>query len=194
MAELERREPLVDLARPERSVPGPYPVRLAALPRCGKLMLRGEVEVATRAGGLLGCPLPELLASAEADGRVVLGLGPDAWLILRPAGDEGLEDRLREALAGLHHAVVEVGDRLTAIVVEGVQARTALAAGCALDLHKNAFPPGRVVRTLLAKVPVILWRPGTDDRFELLVDGSLAPYLWRFLENAALEHGLRVQR
>ena len=54
-----------------------------------------------------------------------------------------------------------------------------------------AFPPGTVTRTLLGKVQVVLWRPERGG-FELWVNGSVAPYAWKFLENAALEYGYTI--
>ena len=61
-----------------------------------------------------------------------------------------------------------------------------LSASCALDLHDNAFPPSSTTHTLLGKVPIVLWRT-KQGGFELWVNGSLAPYAWQFLENAALD-------
>lgn len=154
----------------------------------------GGSDVEAAASTALGLALPGLLASGTGGGGVVaLRFGPDAWLLLvDAAGADGVAARLRGALAGLPHAVVEVSERFAAVAVAGRRSREVLNAGCALDLHPGAFPPGRVARTLLGKAAVILARPDAGDRFELLVDGSLASYLWRFLENVALEHGARA--
>ena len=81
---------------------------------------------------------------------------------------------------------------MTGIGLAGARARDVLNAGCALDLHPSAFPPGAVTRTLLAKAPVVLRRPGEPEAFELWVNGSFAPYAWLFLENAAREFGVVI--
>ena len=51
MAEPVRRSPLADLALPARSVPGPEPMTLTALPFRGKLILRGGAEARFEAIG-----------------------------------------------------------------------------------------------------------------------------------------------
>jgi sarcosine oxidase subunit gamma len=194
MPEPARSAPLAGFAADGREVAGPQPVDLEVLPFRGKLMLRGGDDARQRATPALGFLLPELLRSAQGEGVRVLGLGPDAWLlILEPDSVAATAARLREALAGTHHALVEVSDRLTGVAVDGARSREVLNAGCPLDLHPGTFPPGRVVRTLLGKATVIVDRPAEDDRFELLVDGTFAPYAWQFLENAAREHGYRVR-
>jgi sarcosine oxidase subunit gamma len=193
MAEPIRTSPLADLARPERSRTGPAPVTLEALPFSGKLILRGGEEVRARAAEVLGFALPEPLRATAGEGARALWLGPDETLLLVPAEAAGpAAVALREALAGLHHAVVLVSDRLTGIAVDGPRSREALNAGCPLDLHRWTFAPGTVVRTLLGKAAVVLHRLEDDDRFELHVNGSLAPYAWRFLENAAMEFGCTI--
>lgn len=193
MAEPQRSAALASFATQARSVQGREPVALEALPFRGTLMLRGDAEVAARTADALGCPLPERLASCRNEAASVLWLGPDAWLVLTdPAHAAELAERLRRHLAGLHHALVEVSDRFVGIAVSGIRSRDVLNAGCPLDLHPRSFPGGAVARSVLGKATVVLWRPQGDDRFELLVDRSIAPYAWLFLENAAREHGYRV--
>lgn len=193
MPEPQRTSPLAALARPERSQPGPTPVTLAALPFSDKLILRGGEEVQSRTGTALGFGLPGSLQAGGGEGRAALWLGPDEWFILLPAGQaETAAPALREALAGLHHAVATVSDRFAGVAVEGARSREVLNAGCPLDLHPRAFAAGAVARTLLGKAPVVLHRVGEGDRFELHVAVSLAPYLWFYLENAAREHGFTV--
>lgn len=193
MAETPRLSPLADVAVAARGVAGPMPVTLSALPFTGKLILRGDAEAAAKLKRPLGFALPETLASAGKGDVRAFWLGPDEWLLLVPAAQTAeVAERLRKALAKLHHALVEVSDRLHGIGVEGRRARDVLAAGIALDLHPGSFTPGMVARTLLGKATVILHRPGDGDRFELYLNGSFAPYAWRFLENAAREHGFKI--
>jgi sarcosine oxidase subunit gamma len=193
MAEPARTSPLATLARPERALAGPAPVTLAALPFRGKLIVRGDAAARARASATLRCELPEALRSGSGGGVEALWLGPDEWLVL--AGAE-VADRtastLRDELAGLDHAVVDVSDRFAGISVEGERARDVLNAGVPLDLHARAFPPGMVARTVLAKAPVVLRRPAERQLFELYLNGSLAPYAWLFLENAAREFGFGI--
>jgi sarcosine oxidase, subunit gamma len=194
MAEPARRSPLAGAAVAERRVPGPEPVALAALPFRGKLVLRGGgTAVHGPVARALGVELPGPLCGASAGGTAALWLGPDEWLVLtEPDAGDQLAAALREALAGTHHAVVMVSDRMTGIGVSGGRARDVLNAGCPLDLHPSAFPPGSVTRTLLGKATVVLRRPVEAEAFELWVNGSFAPYVWLFLENAAREFGIDI--
>lgn len=192
--------PLADLARPERSSPGPEPVAVRELPPAGLLLLRGGPEACARASEVLGFDLPtEPMRTSHGGGARALWLGPDEWLLAFPreAASNTLA-ALAPALAGLHHALVPVGERFVGIGLAGARARDALAALCPLDLHPRAFPPGRVVRTLLGKVEVVLHRPETEaaagDGFELHVGRSMAPYAWRCLEVAAAEFGCEIAR
>jgi len=40
--------------------------------------------------------------------------------------------------------------------LQGATAREQLAAGCRLDLHESAFPPGRAAATLIAQVNTLV--------------------------------------
>ncbi len=193
MAEPVRTSPLAGFADPARIVAGAEPVTLSALPFTGKLLLRGGEEVSGRAKQILGSELPGTLRSTEGGAIRALWLGPDEWLLLMaPEAVDGTAMRLREGLAGLHHAVVVVSDRFTGIGIAGARAADVLNAGCPLDLHPRVFAAGMATRTLLGKAPVVLHRRARADGFELHVNGSFAPYAWQLLENAAREFGFTV--
>lgn len=188
--------PLAGLAQPERSLSGPEPVTLRELPSSGRLLLRGGPDVCTPAREALGLDLPTepMRASGGPGGAQALWLGPDEWLLVVPR--EAFADTfagLTDGLTGLHHALVPVGERFVGIGLAGARARDALAALCLLDLHPSTFPPGRVVRTLLAKAEAVLHRPeASPDGFEIHVGRSFAPYAWRCLEVAAAEFGYGI--
>jgi sarcosine oxidase, subunit gamma len=193
MAEPARTSPLAGVAMAERSVPGAEPVALRALPFRGKLIVRGGDAVRAPAAKMLGAELPGAMRSVAVGETAILWLGPDEWLVLAGTADaEPTAASLRAALAGTHHAVVVVSDRMAGIGIAGARSRDVLNAGCPLDLHPSAFAPGAVTRTVLAKAPVVLWRPGEPEAFELWVTGSFAPYAWLFLENAAREFGVSI--
>ena len=74
--------------------------------------------------------------------------------------------------------------------------RATLAAGCPLDCHPRALPPGRAAATLFGKLAITLEaRTAEADRLfvELQVERSLAPHLLRHLALAAREFGFRGQ-
>ena len=161
-------------------------VELRQGPALARFALRGDAEVARRAGAAFGVMPPmQPCRAAEAGGRAALWLGPDEWLLLAPrdalattAGD------LARALAGRAHSLVDVSDASTTLLLEGAQADLALRAGCPLDLHADAFPPGMATRTALARIGMVLWRRA-PAAWQIEVAPSLAAYARAFLAEAA---------
>jgi sarcosine oxidase subunit gamma len=159
--------------------------------RLGKLVLRGDPAVASAAGTALGWPLPERIneASAGDDGRAVK-LGPDEYLLtVDPSRMAALVDKLAAALAGRHHALVDISARLVAIELDGPAARDTLAAACPLDLHPSVFGPDQGSRTVFGKAEVVLDCLG-EARLRLLTNRSFAVYVRRLLAEAGREFGL----
>lgn len=170
-------------------------VQLEERPHVPKLNLRGDAGEATFAdavAGVLGFGLPTTPnTTAGAGDAVALWLGPDEWLLV---GDAGLGPRLAAALAGRHFAATDVTEGRTIIRLRGPRARDLLAKGCALDLHPAAFPAGAVAQSLLAQADIVLHRVADEGEaavFDLYVARSVAPYLWNWLVDAAMEFGLR---
>ncbi|MGA7805186.1 sarcosine oxidase subunit gamma, partial [Bradyrhizobium sp.] len=118
-------------------------------------------------------------------GRVAMWLGPDEWLLL--AEDEepaGLMAELEAVLGEEPHSLVDASHRQVGLMLEGRGASRLLSAGCPLDLHADAFPPGMVTRTLLAKADIVLWRCSAPA-FRLEVWRSFADYVVALLAEAA---------
>lgn len=158
-------------------------------PLWGKLLLRLDSDARRRTEQTLGIGVPARpLATAEGKPGVCLWLGPDEWLLVTAVdGAAEIARRLAPALAGTHHAVVDVTHRTLAFRLAGPKVREALAAGCPLDLHESVFPPGSVARSLLGKVGITLHLHRDGTTFDLYVDRSFADYAWRHLELAARE-------
>ena len=106
--------------------------------------------------GVRGEPPPgfpvEPNTTAEVDGRAVLWLGPDEWLVLG-ATEADFPDAA---------AAVDVSANRVAFELSGDDAADVLAQGCSLDLDR--FEPGRCAQTLLARAQVILYRPRAPPR------------------------------
>ena len=146
-------------------------------PAMGRLILRGDHEVARLAGEALGvaCPLTAL-GSASHGTNSALWLGPDEWLLLTAAGDlSGFGNRLAMDLGDVPHSLVDVSHRQLGFELKGRLAARVLTSGCPLDLGLRAFPVGTVTRTLFHKAEVVLWRRA--DGFHLEVWRSFAPYV-----------------
>ena len=111
--------------------------------------------------------------TALVDGRLVLWLGPDEWLVL-----EGRENDFPDAAAA-----VDVSANRTAFALAGPDAAEVLARGCSLDLDEPAFPVGACAQTLLARSEVLLFRAGQTS-FHLFVRPSFAPYVRSWLDDA----------
>jgi sarcosine oxidase subunit gamma len=157
------------------------------LPPCARLILRARPAAIEAATAPLGFPLPlDPCRAATTCDRSALWLGPDEWLILAPAADP-VATQLAQALQPHPHSLVEVSPRQCAIEVTGTAASDVLNAGCPLDLDATAFPPGMCTRTVLAKGEIVLWRRAAD-RFHLEIARSFAPYVRRFLLEAARDY------
>jgi sarcosine oxidase subunit gamma len=150
-----------------------------ALPLQARWSLRLPAPLAL---GALALDVPVNRASVAGQ-RMAARLGPDEWLVVAPAGDAPDFG----ALEGRHHSRVDVGHRYAAFAVEGEPAPLVLAAGCPLDLHPDVFVPGTATRTLLGKAEIVLWRLGEAPSYRVECARSFAPYVERFLNQAALE-------
>jgi sarcosine oxidase subunit gamma len=126
-----------------------------------------DAQVSVRGEPPTGFPV-EPNTTAVVDGRTVLWLGPDEWLVLG-----GCE----EDYAGVS-AAVDVSANRVLFVLSGEGAADVLAGGCSVEIAT-----GHCAQTLVARAQVILFRP-EPDRWLILVRPSFAPYLRAWLEDA----------
>ena len=161
--------------------------------------LRGNPDDAAfcaAASAALGLDLPvqPCTSTGNAACRVVWA-GPDDWFVIAPRGQaDAITSRLRQALAGLHHAVTYVSGGYTVLRLDGPEARDVLAQGCPLDLHPRVFRPGASAGSHFFKASVWLWRTDASAGFELLVRRSFMGYVWLMLERCTQECGLVTRR
>jgi len=145
------------------------------------LSLRGSGErffaACEAALGLRPPSSPNTVASASS--KSILWLGPDEWLAI---GYEAAP--LREALAGIHSAVVDVTSIRKALLVSGERAEEILAKAATLDFSVGAFPVGSCAQTNIARTQGIIWRRAAQE-FVIYVRSSFAPYLRAWLDDAA---------
>ena len=135
-----------------------------------------------RAGGdVAGATLPAAGRCMSDEGGSLLSIGPDVYLRVGAVADTA-------ALASRFEVVVDVSSGWGCITLEGPKAVALLRKGCAVDLHPRMFPAGSCCATGMARMRVVLWRPGMDCRYEVLVGRSYALSLWSWLIDAAAEY------
>lgn len=169
---------------------------LGQAPVASRFVLRGDAAMAARAGTIFGVALPlQPCQSNSQAGRAAIWLGPDEWLLhiegTAPAGTAGdLARSFAVDLADMPHSLVDVSDRQLGVLASGDRAARVLSAGCPLDLHSAAYPPGMATRTVLGRIEVVLWRRGAAV-WHIEVARSFAGYAMAFLTEAArgLPHG-----
>jgi sarcosine oxidase subunit gamma len=180
-APLAWRSPLEGVA-----LPAGERFALAEAPAAARIVFRGDEAARARCSAAFGVDLPARLGPAgEGDGRAVLWLGPDEWLLIAERAESGpLGSELEAQLRETPHSLVAVSDRQIGLLVGGANASRALSAGCPLDLRPTAFPLGMATRTIFDKAEIVLWRRGAEA-FHVEVWRSFAPYLVAALTEAA---------
>ncbi|MGH8353057.1 MAG: sarcosine oxidase subunit gamma [Pseudomonas sp.] len=170
-------------------------IRLREKKLLGHLCLRGDAQDPAFAGGVhqaLGLELPVALTLVAKGETSLQWLGPDEWLLIVPSGEEfAVEQRLREALGGLHHQVVNVSGGQTLLELSGPKVRELLMKSTSYDVHPSNFPVGKAVGTVFAKSQLVI-RHTAEHTWELLVRRSFADYYWLWLQDASREYGLAV--
>ena len=141
----------------------------AAVPNGG-----GDAFAAALAEGF-GTSRPSTGESVPGDrlGARILGMQPDQMFILFEAPDP---DRAAEAVSsalGPAAYVTDQSDSWAMLRIEGRGVRAALERICMLDLDDAAFPQGRVARTVMEHLAVIILRDGADS-FLLMTPRSSA--------------------
>jgi sarcosine oxidase subunit gamma len=143
---------------------------------------RSAVETVLRAA------LPEANRTIACAGGSALWLGPDEFLIVtEPGGETALMADLSAALRGRRGAAVDISDSRTIIALSGKRARDLLAKGSGLDLHPRTFAPGQSAQSFLAKVKIALHQLDDGPSYHIIVERSVAEYLFLWLADAARE-------
>jgi sarcosine oxidase subunit gamma len=112
----------------------------------------------------------------------MLSIGPDVYLRVGAVDDIA-------AFTSRFDAVVDVSSSWVCLALEGPKAVALLRKGCAVDLHPSMFPAGSCCATGMARMRVVLWRPGMESSYQMLVGRSYALSLWSWLIDAAAEYG-----
>jgi sarcosine oxidase subunit gamma len=133
-------------------------------------VLPGGAKAVAKGLKALGLAIPEPNAFAEKKGARIVWTGRDQAFLT------GVEP---PALEGA--AVTDQSDGWAALALSGAGAVDVLARLVPVDLRLAAFPVGRVIRTQLNHMNVVILRAG-DHAFEILVFRSMARTAWHELE------------
>lgn len=171
-------------------------IRLREKKLRGHLTLRGDARDPAFVSGVqkaLGLELPVALTLVAEGETSLQWMSPDEWLLIVPQGEEhAAEQRLREALSGLHIQVVNISGGQTLLELSGEKVRQMLMKSTPYDVHPSNFPVGKAVGTHFAKSQLVI-RHTAEDVWELVVRRSFADYIWLWLQDASAEYGLAIE-
>jgi sarcosine oxidase subunit gamma len=149
-------------------------------PRLSQVSLRTAPEVVLR----LPFDVPaEPNTAASAGGRDALWLGPDEWLLVTNEPAEQVVASIDEALAGEHHAAIDVSANRAIVELRGEERFALLATRCPIDLDRRSWRDGRCAQTLFGRAPVLLHERNGATR--VFVRPSFGGYLVDLLVAAA---------
>jgi sarcosine oxidase subunit gamma len=192
MVDLARKSAFAGLLAPA----GPSPAGVFAAERVGLGLAMVEPrrgrgpELSARVEALYGLTPPSGPARAAAGPVAFLGLGPSRWLASSEDDGDAFAGDLAFELEGVASVIAQTGG-LGVLRISGPRARDAFAKGLPIDLDPSVFPVGVVASSILAHIPVTLWRPD-EAGYEVAVARSFAGDFWHWLATSAGEFGLAV--
>ena len=133
-------------------------------------------------------------AYPQADGTRIARLAPGEALVLAGrAGEGALVESLGKAwsMAEADGCYRVARDETSCwLLLSGAHAPSMLAKVCAVDLRPQAFAPGDIAQTNVARLNVIVIRGdiGHVPAFDLITDVASAVYLWGALLDAMAEY------
>jgi sarcosine oxidase subunit gamma len=131
---------------------------------------------------LTGIVLPTGSREKTDHDRTIYWLAPNDWLLVNPTADaDDIKSALRDSASGSTTIVTDVTDAWSIIDISCEGAIAKLAEGCSVEFHDEVFPSGRYALTRLQHLSVIIHRLDNTPRFRILVDRSVARFLWDWL-------------
>jgi heterotetrameric sarcosine oxidase gamma subunit len=173
---------------------------LRELPDTRLLRLRSlQPELTTAALRDLGLDLPSSTGGSAGIDPAILCLRPNEWLVYSSSGTPGgLLDRVQARLNGAqpeggvsgHTAALDMSDGLAVLQLGGAAAPWLLAKLSSLDFLGARETGQHCARTRMGQVAVVVnYHPlaasSTEFVYDLILDRSIARYLWELLLHAA---------
>lgn len=110
-------------------------------------------------------PATGSMTTGKKAGQRLLGLQPDQIFILfdEDSSHVGRADAMARDALGDAAYVTDQSDSWAMLHLSGASVRMALERICPLDLSDTAFPDGKVARTVMEHLSVIILRDGPDS-------------------------------
>lgn len=154
----------------------PYDIIITGPETRALIELRGaQATLAAHAPDLLAVWPARPCSKVLHEGRSLLWLGPDRWMLMAPLDHE---DRLQAALCDTYWSdagVTLISDTLAFFTVSGRDAAVAMSIACPLDVHADAFAPDTVAETDAFGVRAMVLR--ANDDWLLAVAPAYARYI-----------------
>lgn len=135
---------------------------------------------AAKLGEAIGLVVAEGPRVSSGEDLALIGTGPGTWLAL---GAAGLAARLPAKLGALA-SISDQSGAYTIFRLSGLDARTILQRGVAVDLHSGVFTVGSVATTLIAHIGVIVWQIDDLPAYDVAVFRSYTDSFRRWLDQA----------
>jgi sarcosine oxidase subunit gamma len=149
----------------------------------GRSIVRLRVRPSAAGAASDALQLPQALQWQDGD-PASHWLGPDQWLLTSDTtAAQDIISHIESALSDQLHAATDLSSSNACFVMSGPAARTVLAMGCGIDMHRSEFKTGQCVRTNFASVPLFIVAVD-DDSFVLYVDRSYTRYLCDWIASA----------
>jgi heterotetrameric sarcosine oxidase gamma subunit len=155
-----------------------------------------KIHIRTTAGQAVHSALGTRFGRAAwVGGRLVIGSGPDEWLIVAPPGHAAeIADELGDAVRGVTSGpvvVVDVTHGRALLRVRGPETMSLLRRVTAVDLDDRLVPDGSALRTSVARVVTDLVRDDDEGKPSFLMhcERSSGRYLQQSLLAAGAELG-----
>ena len=189
--EAKARSPLdhraADLDRVTRGASGAAEIEEIAF--LAQVSLRIDPALGERAG--LNLPTEPNSYIRGDDGREILWLGPDEWVVVgRPRTAPSIVAELEQRLPGVHCSVLDLSSNRATLELRGSARLELLSKGCSIDLRPTVWTPGKCSQTLLARTQVVLQERLGDTR--VYVRPSFADYLVDWFIDASAEYSTAI--
>jgi heterotetrameric sarcosine oxidase gamma subunit len=171
--------------------PSSAALRLADLSSLGKTLVRAAPDGPV--AGYLGVGFGR--STRDAEGRLVVGSGPDEWLIVGPTGSAPSFPVDLAAIPGAGLVtMIDLTHGRALMRLRGPQSASTLNKLCAIDTSQRVTPNGAAFRSAVAKVVTDVVRDDVAGRPSSLLhcERSSGQYLFDAVLDAGREFGVDV--